>query len=586
MKCLEFCGRQGIALRGHRDDETRSSFNKGNFRALLALRVDAGDKVLEHHLDTCAKNATYTSKTTQNDLLLCVKQFIQTKLINEVKNQAIGAYYGFQCDEVTDSSNWEQLGLILRYVNDHQPVERLLEYIPCDSTTGEALCQNVIQALTDAGLDIKLCRSQTMDGAGNMAGKYAGFAARFLKESPRALYHYCSSHDLNLALCKACDVKEIHLMLDALKQLGLFFKYSPKRSRRLEVAVDEVNQRRCKSDQISKTKLSMFCETRWVEKHTTIQDFHIMYEPLLNCLEAISCLESHWDAKAVTDAYGLMKRITDSTFIACFQTVNHFFGYTKGLSCKLQGSTLDVIQGYEKIKLIRSVLANARSDEVEYDVMFEKMSTMVAMTNSDAVLEIPRRCGKQSQRNNEPADTPKQYYKIAVYIPFLDSLLQQFTTRFGDLAQQAIRALSLIPSNIGQQDEISSLDYYRDDMPSPDTLRQEVVMWRAMWKSQQMKATTLAGTISDSRACATMYPNITTIINLLLLTSVTSSGVERANSSLRFVKNAFRSTMGEDRFNALILMYVNNDIEINIEEIIDIFATKHPRRMLLSNPLL
>ena len=304
-----FCGRQGIALRGHRDDDTSSSFNKGNFRALLALRADAGDKVLEHHFDTCAKNATYTSITTQNDLLLCVKQFIQTKLINEIKNQAIGAYYGFQCDEVTDSNNWEQLGLILRYVKDHQAVERLLEYIPCECTTGEALCQNVIQALTDAGLDIKLCRSQTMDGAGNMAGKYAGFATRFLKESPRALYHYCSSHDLNLALCKACDVKEIHLMLDTLKQLRLFFKYSPKRSRRLEVAVDEVNQKRCKSDQISKAKFSMFCETRWVEKHTTLQDFHIMYEPLLNCLEAISCLESHWDAKAVTDAYGMMKRI-------------------------------------------------------------------------------------------------------------------------------------------------------------------------------------------------------------------------------------------------------------------------------------
>ena len=55
-----------------------------------------------------------------------------------------------------------------------------------------------------------------------------------------------------------------------------------------------------------------------------------MYEPLLNCLEAISCLESDWDAKAVTDAYGLMKRITDSNFIACFQAVYHFFGYTKG----------------------------------------------------------------------------------------------------------------------------------------------------------------------------------------------------------------------------------------------------------------
>ena len=62
----------------------------------------------------------------------------------------------------------------------------------------------------------------------------------FLKESPRALYNY----DLNLAFCQACDVNEIHLMLDTLKQLRLFFKYSPKRSRQVEVGVDEVNQKK------------------------------------------------------------------------------------------------------------------------------------------------------------------------------------------------------------------------------------------------------------------------------------------------------------------------------------------------------
>ena len=70
------------------------------------------------------------------------------------------------------------------------------------------------------------------------------------------------------------------------------------------------------------------------------------------------------------------------------------------------------------IKVITSVLANARSDEAEYNVVSGEMSTMVALTNSDAVLEIPRRCGKQSQRNNAPANTPKHYNKIAVYIPF------------------------------------------------------------------------------------------------------------------------------------------------------------------------
>lgn len=62
-----------------------------------------------------------------------------------------------------------------------------------------------------------------MDGAGNMSGKYNGCAAKFREHSSNAVYHYCSSHDLNLVLCKSSQVKEIHIMLEALKQLGIFF---------------------------------------------------------------------------------------------------------------------------------------------------------------------------------------------------------------------------------------------------------------------------------------------------------------------------------------------------------------------------
>ena len=65
-------------------------------------------------------------------------------------------------------------------------MERLLEFIPCDCTTGEALCHNAIDALTTIGLDVKLCLSQTI---GNMSGKYLGFAAQLRKESQKVTYH-------------------------------------------------------------------------------------------------------------------------------------------------------------------------------------------------------------------------------------------------------------------------------------------------------------------------------------------------------------------------------------------------------------
>lgn len=230
--------------------------------------------------------------------------------------QGIGPYYGIQCDEVTDSSNWEQLGLVIRYTVHGQPKERLLEFIECETITGVEIASKLIESLSNAGLDTQLCRSQTMDGAGNMSGKYNGCAAKFREHSPKAVYHYCSSHDLNLVLCKSSKVKEIHIMLDALKQLGIFFRYSPKRCRRLEKCITDVNNTREEDSKIKSAKFKIFCETRWVEKFTTIQVFNAIYQPIIDCLSAIGT-ERGWDTKAVTESQGLLKRITDATFIQC-----------------------------------------------------------------------------------------------------------------------------------------------------------------------------------------------------------------------------------------------------------------------------
>jgi hypothetical protein len=46
------------------------------------------------------------------------------------------------------------------------------EFVACENITGEEICKNLIESLSKAGLDTQFCRSQTMDGAGNMSGKY------------------------------------------------------------------------------------------------------------------------------------------------------------------------------------------------------------------------------------------------------------------------------------------------------------------------------------------------------------------------------------------------------------------------------
>ena len=73
FKIILLCGRQGLALYGHRgdkidwtdDDDTHS--NEGNFVELVRFRAET-DVVLAEHLAKSARNTRYTSKTIQNEL--------------------------------------------------------------------------------------------------------------------------------------------------------------------------------------------------------------------------------------------------------------------------------------------------------------------------------------------------------------------------------------------------------------------------------------------------------------------------------------------------------------------------------------
>jgi len=92
-----------------------------------------------------------------------------------------------------------------------------------------------------------------------------------------------------------------------------------------------------------------------------------------------------------------------------------------------------------------------------------------------------------------------------------------------------------------------------------------------------VKFTTLQETL---KACSSsLYPNVHTILRLLLITPVTSATVERSNSSLHFVKNVYRSTMGDERLNALLLLFIHKDIPLNYNAVVDEYAKRNQRRM-------
>ena len=42
---------------------------------------------------------------------------------------------------------------------------------------------------------------------------------------------------------------------------------------------------------------------------------------------------------------------------------------------------------------------------------------------------MPRRCGRQTTGANHPTETPKQYWRISLYYPFMDHLITELESR-------------------------------------------------------------------------------------------------------------------------------------------------------------
>ena len=78
-----------------------------------------------------------------------------------------------------------------------------------------------------------------------------------------------------------------------------------------------------------------------------------------------------------------------------------------------------------------------------------------------------------------------------------------------------------------------------------------------------------------------IFPLIYGCLKILGSVPVTTCECERSVSVLRLLKTYLRSTMGQDRFSSLALLYVRRDFEVDLDKVVDTFATRHARRMQL-----
>lgn len=165
IRAVLLCGRQGIALRGHRDHGSLSlnmpEENDGNFRALLRFAIESGDQILEHHIKTASINATYISFRIQNEIINAAGKLITMNIVRRINDSKC---FSVIADESTDISGIEQFTMCVRYVDKVGPIynirEDFLRFVPVEDVTGKGLANTLITTLNEIGVNLTYLRGQ------------------------------------------------------------------------------------------------------------------------------------------------------------------------------------------------------------------------------------------------------------------------------------------------------------------------------------------------------------------------------------------------------------------------------------------
>ena len=486
-KTIVLCGKQYIAIRGHRDDSQHlvdPKNNPGNFQMLLEFRVDSGDEILSDHFKKCKRNASYRSKTIRNEIISICGSHIQESLINEIKKSG---FFSILADEATDQSNKEQMPVVLRFVDDkYQIREEFATFIYCNKgISGADISAYIKKELIELGLDLTRCRGQGFDGAGNVAGKYNGAARLFQNEYPLAAFVHCASHRLNLCVAKSCSIQMVKNMMNIVKEVSDFFNYSPKRQEALLSMIQET------MPEEKRSKLTDVCRTRWIERIEGLDDFLELYPAVVRTLEMIKINENKkWNDESCTKANGLYVSCTTFQFIITIIITCNVLNCTLEATRKLQRREIDIVKGYAEIeRIVATVVSTREKINEKHREWYEEAERFADSVNTSP--SMPRTCLRQLLRDNQPADTPEDYYRRTVSIPFLDHLHTELQTRFDRSSNTMVKGFYMIPEimrrDINQRDKakvshwrakfLEFVQHYDVDFPSERIVRAELDLW-------------------------------------------------------------------------------------------------------------
>lgn len=580
IETIIIMGKQNIPLRGHRDSgvlQEESVINEGNFRELLRFRIASGDTNLKEHLNNPNLKATYISSQTQNEIITCCGQEILNNILGSIYSSA---YYSIIFDETTDVSHTSQMSLIIRYIENEEPHENFVAFIDCHQSnftetvdepilTGKVLAETVLNFLTKYNFDFKRCVGISTDNCSLMLGEQKGAVTHLQKYLPNALKCPCSSHSLNLSISKCNTVQDVRNAVGIIKEVVSFFNSSAKRNFVLK----------CKS-----ANLKSLCETRWVDRHDAVILFRTN---LLKIAEALTEIQKWKDTESSSKANCLLHAVTSTNFIVSLYCLSELLSFTVNLSRYLQNKRINRLHAQEIILNVISTLKKKRTScQESFKDLFKAINEICGKLGVN--VSMPRVTSRQINRGNPQVTNSEDYYRITVYIPLLENIIDDLNFRFDSNNFVVFNFDMFLPSVLSKKSKVDikkDIEIFSKYLQGVEGIESSIIFTNLSAElelyakkyehyNKDESINIMYGQCNES-----MFPLSKKFLAICLTLPIGVASAERSFSALRRLKTWLRATITQERLVGLALLHIHRDMKLDVNKIIDIFAQKKTRKL-------
>ena len=205
-----------------------------------------------------------------------------------------------------------------------------------------------------------------------------------------------------------------------------------------------------------------------------------------------------FNTETSTDPAGLYTKCHSFEFIIALVVTRECFYRIRGATVLLQSrNNMDIMKGYRIMGDLKATLEEVRDNiEAYHHTWFSRAEQLGNEINANVA--VPRLCGRQTLRDNHHIQTPEEYCRVTISVPFLDHFINQLEARFSTeqlvqakgfaLIPQAMQKLSGESPEKWKEEARCFLSHYILDVPHPLGIEAELDIWKVFWDNKERSA--------------------------------------------------------------------------------------------------